>query len=292
MSNSKNSLKPESNSSNKRKSSRKKDKSKVRSGNKKRDLPPRPKAVVRTQEENVNLKVKKEKVKDLTPKPRASKRKPDIKGRVEDHVLKYNQLFELLDAEIERKSREKEKGVRSLQKVRKSLKNMRKEVPYITRSKEGRKIASTRKHSTGGLEMKYHISEDLRNFLQLGPKDTITRLDATRAICVYARLKKGEDREPTLKWAYLNPNGKRDLQNKDNKIAIVPDKALSKLLDYKRYQRDVAKGKITKKVKDKTTGESSKQKVKDDDLYYWVIQKLITPHFLEAEVTLVKKNQG
>lgn len=281
MSNLKNPSSSGRKSSNEHKGSRKK----VKSGNKKRDLPPRPKV---KEVPNEDVKLKKEKVvKDPTPKPRAPKRKPDIKGRIEDHVLKYNQLFELLDAEIERKSREKEKGVRSLQKVRKSLKNMRKEVPYITRSKEGRKIASTRKPSIGGLEMKYYISADLRNFLQLGPKDTITRLDATRAICVYARLKKGEDRKPTLKWAYLNPDGKRDLQNKDNKKAIVPDKALGNLLNYKRYQKDVAKGKITKKVKDKTTGESSNQKVKEDDLYYWVIQKLITPHFLEPEVTLV-----
>ena len=59
--------------------------------------------------------------------------------------------------------------------------------------------------------------------------------------------------------------------------------ALSKLLRYDHYKTDVKNGKVTKKVKDKTTGKVSNVTMTDDMLYYWVIQKLVGIHFLKEQ---------
>lgn len=238
--------------------------------NKKRVLPPKPKVV----EEDPPPRNKKKEPK-IEPKIRAPRKRPTI----EDHISNYNQLFDLLNAEIERKSREQEKGVRSLRKVRKRLLQMRKEVPYITRSKAARKYASMRKiPENGGINLPLSISKELRNFLEVEKGLKLSRLDVMRAICVYCHFKDGETRENMLRWKYLNPKGKRNLQNKDNGQIIEPDTKLSKLLNYEKYKKDVANRKVKRIVKDKNTGSKKSVPVKDDALYYCTIQKLITPH--------------
>lgn len=250
----------------------------------KRALPPKPKKVkiVPDEKEEVEdneaeeVETNEGEMVDIKPKTRQ-------KATMESHLANYIEVFALLDAEIDRKSREKEKGARSFRKVRKILKKMRKEVPQITRSKIGRAQSSTRKESTSGIMMKCSISEELAKFLGISPSEKLSRIDATRGICVYSHLKEGEAREEMLRWGYLNPGGKRNLQNQHDKKAIVPDAKLSKLLRYSEYKKNVAAGKITKKIKDKGTGKTSVVPLSSDSLYYWVIQKLITVHFLEDD---------
>lgn len=152
------------------------------------------------------------------------------KATIHDHINHYNTLLDLINGEIDRKSRSKENGVRVLQKARKLVESMRKELPHITRSKEARAALSTRKNTSSGFTIKYYVSEELANFLQIDSQvDTVSRVDATRAICVYARLKEDEKREEILKWSYLNPEGSRDLQNPENKRTLIPDKTLAVL---------------------------------------------------------------
>jgi chromatin remodeling complex protein RSC6 len=210
-----------------------------------------------------------------------STRAPRKKPTIMDHIGHYDQLFNLLDTEIDRKSREKEKGTRSLRTIRKTLIQMRKEVPQITRSKEARKQSSTRKETTSGLMMKFVISNELADFLKVPRSTRLSRVEVTRAICIYAHLKDNEKRDEMLRWKYLNPGGTRNLQFPQDKKAIIPDKALSKLLRYDEYKKKVASGLVTHKSKNKETGKVDIVKVKTDALYYWAIQDLLNVHFLK-----------
>ena len=112
---------------------------------KKRELPPLPpKTVKKSTSEKVSEKKTSKKVKDNTdedptvenvePKTRAPRKKPTM----EDHIGNYNKILTMLDEEIDRKSREKEKGVRTFRKVKKILIKMRKELPVVARSKAAR----------------------------------------------------------------------------------------------------------------------------------------------------------
>jgi len=264
---------------------------------KKRELPPLPpKKVKKSTSEKVSEKdnkKKSKKVKDNTdedptvdpaatvenaePKTRAPRKKPTM----EDHIGNYNKILTMLDEEIDRKSREKEKGVRTFRKVKKILIKMRKELPVVARSKAAR-IKSSNSGKMGGIMIKYQISKELADFLQV-PHDTkLSRVETTRAICAYSHLKEDEKREGMLAWVYLNPDGKRNLQNPLDHKAILPDKALSKLLRYDQYKKDVKAGKITKNMKDKETGKVIQVKMSDDMLYYWVIQRLVGVHFVKT----------
>lgn len=197
---------------------------------------------------------------DLNGEEEVEKKKR-VKPTIYDHIAHYDQLLDLINSEIDRKSRSMEHGVRPLQRVRKLVTDMRKELPRVTRSKEARLALSTRKNTSSGLTMKYYVSEELAKFLQIDASvDTVSRIDATRAICAYANLKEDEQRETTLAWAYLNPGRKRNLQNPANKKTIIPDKALASLL---RKKAGTAKG-------------------GGDALEYTSIQSLINHHFLEA----------
>ena len=209
-------------------------------------------------------------------------RKKRHKATIYDHIDHYNQLLNLIKFEIDRKSRSKESGVRVLQKARKMVEDMRKELSHVTRSKEARNALSTRKNTSSGFTMKYYVSEELANFLQLDAStDTVSRIDATRAICVYAHLKENEKREDILAWSYLNPGCARDLQNPANKKTILPDATLASLLQYNQYKKDVKSGDITQKTKNKQTGVVGQKKVAQNALDYTSIQRLISHHFLQ-----------
>jgi len=212
----------------------------------------------------------------LTDETKAKRRKRTI----EEHITRYDTLFELLNTEIDRKSRMMEKGVKTLRTVRKVLEEMRKDVPHIAKSKAARQFASNRKESSSGIMIQYPISKELADFLQLPHDTSLSRVDATRAICVYANIKENEKRETMLRWKYLNPGGKRNLQVPYDKRAIVPDKKLTKLLGYDEYKRKVANGEIMQKVKNKETGMITSVEVSNDALYYTTIQRLVGIHLL------------
>ncbi len=212
---------------------------------------------------------------------------------IEDHIAHYKTLMDLLDAEIDRKSRGKEKGVRSFQKAKKLLTQMRNELTKLPLSKAARTLASTRKvNGSSGLSNQYRVSEELANFLNIDPEtETVSRMDTTRAVCVYIKLNPEEVREPTLKWAHLNPGSKRDLQDPAKKSRIIPDKKLSSLLRYPQYKKDVAKGLITQKQKDRETGIITDIVVEDTGLYYTSLQRLIKHHFIEVVKDEVAKEE-
>jgi len=248
----------------------------------KRELPPRPPAkpvpVPRPKSKAIKVKSEEDTV-DVE-----KQRQPRKKATIEGHIEKYDQVLALLDAEIDRKSREKEKGARAFRKVRKIVVQMRKELPVVTKSKAARMQSSMRKNTISGIMIQCQISEELAKFLQVPPDTRISRIEATRAICAYAHWKEDEKREPVLRWKHLNPDGKRNLQNPQEKKAVIPDKTLNKLLRYDQYRKDVKNGKVYKKVKDKETGKVNLVQMKTDILYYWVIQRLISDHFLKDDV--------
>lgn len=193
---------------------------------------------------------------------------------VEEHISHYDNVIEMLDSEIQRKSKLGDGGVKFLRKLRKRITSLKKEFPVVI-SRKGRYRGNKK---TSGLIKKYPISEELADFLEIDHNTLISRLDATRAICVYSKLGLNEEREEMLKWKHLNPDGKRNLQNPDNRSVILPDAKLSKLLKYDKYKKLVSAGKITKNKINKETGRKTKEVVVDPELRYWVIQRLITKH--------------
>lgn len=202
---------------------------------------------------------------------------------LESHLARFDGLLDYLKTEIEKRSKAKEKGVRVLLSTRKIIKELRKETPYIAHKRKPRDPNLPR-NTLSGFTQEYPISAELAAFLQIEDEEPrLSRLDATRAICTYAHLKEDEQREEMLKWAYLNPGGKRNLQNTKDKKAIVPDAALSKLLKYDEYKKQVKSGKVTKKVTvDKDTRRKEDVVVTSDLLYYWTIQKLLNQHFIKT----------
>ncbi len=249
----------------------------------KRSLPPRPvKPVVEEPVDAEDVEEDNEELEDnfeAAPKVRGPRKKATIEG----HIAKYNDLLALLDAEIDRKSREKEKGARAFRSARKIVVALRKELPQVTRSRAARLKSSTRRQTASGITKPLPISKELAAFLKVDENTELCRVEATNGICVYARLKADEKRESMLRWKHLNPGGKRNLQNALIKKAITPDAALSKLLRYGQYKKDVAAGKVTIKSKDKETGKILNKIVTDDLMYYYVMQKLIGVHFLNGD---------
>jgi chromatin remodeling complex protein RSC6 len=187
--------------------------------------------------------------------------KKRTKPTIYDHIAHYEQLLNLINGEIDRKSRTRENGgVRILQKSRKMIETMRKELVHITRSKEARAALSTRKKTLSGLTMKYFVSQKLADFLQIDSEvDTVSRVDVIRAVCVYAHIKPDEKREDILVWSYLNPGSKRNLQNPNNKKTILVDRVLSNLFNKKGDDPSLKNG-----------------------IGYNSIQGLVNHHFLEA----------
>jgi len=207
-------------------------------------------------------------------------KRPRKKATMQEHVQHYNDIIALLDSEIDRKSRLKETGVRTFQKTRKMLLQMKKELPQVSRSKEAKALCSTRKKNINtGLNLEYSISEEMVEFLGVDSDTTLTRVDVMRAICVYIHRRPEEDREAVKKWFYLNQKGKRNLQDPNDRKYIIPDEKLSKLLNYKKFVQEVKKGKVYKKSKNED-GNIILVKLVDTRLSYMFIQKLIKDHFI------------
>ncbi len=247
-----------------------------------RVLPPKPEP-----EKKETTPIKKEKKVKLPKEP--TEKKPRTRPTIEKHIAHYDDLVKLLDAEIDRRSRERDKGTRTFRAVRKTLIKMRKEIPYVARSKSARLLCSSRRDVKSGLLMQFEISDQLCDFLLVPHGTRLSRIEATRAICAYSHIRENESRPEMLVWSHLNPGGKRNLQNPRDKKSIIPDKALSKLLGYHKYKKSVAKGLVSKKIKNNETGETTMVPLTNDFLYYWVIQKLIGAHFLKDDAISEEK---
>jgi len=223
-------------------------------------------------EENSSL----EELQEVQPKTRKPKTKPTL----ESHLKRYDDIIEFVKTEIDRKKTNSEPGVRPLQRIGKELKSMRSEVPRISKKRGYRKNSDNR---VSGFTLECEISGELRKFLGLKPKDKVTRRDVTNALCVYVHLKDNEKREGMLRWAHLNKDD-RDLRDETNKMHIVPDKNLAKLLNYNQYKKDVKSGKITSTSTNKETGEVTENVVSDDGLYYRTMQQLIQVHIPKTKL--------
>ncbi len=211
--------------------------------------------------------------KDAVPDPVKKKpRAPRKKVTLETHLAKLDSLLKLLDDEIDRKSREKEKGTRTFQRIRKVVREIKRETPKIANAKRRVRVTGNR---VSGFMIKYPVNEEGARFLQLDKGTPLSRRELTNAICVYAHRKPDEIRELMLKWDYLNLKGERDLQKPGERMVILPDDTLTKLLRYEEYQKQVKAGKIIKRVKIKETGKTVEKIQTDDSLYYYVVQKLI-----------------
>jgi chromatin remodeling complex protein RSC6 len=205
------------------------------------------------------------------------------KVTLESHLEKYSDLLKVIDLEIERKQKEREKGARVLRSVRKTLKELEKEVPKLSHAR--RRAVSTGAKKVSGLELKYRVSDELADFMKIPRGSSVSRNDATNAVCVYVHIHSGETRPQMVKWSHLNPGGKRNLQDPENKMAILPDKALRRLLRYDEYCRHISEGKITREVTDKTSGVKEEVVVDDPTLKYCTVQKLLCPHLGEVDKT-------
>lgn len=191
------------------------------------------------------------------------------------HMKKYDDLIALLTEELEKKKKKSEPGTRVFAKAISKLSKMQTEVPKVAKSMK-KKRKST--NATSGFSIGCKISDELAAFIKVDSGTILTRSEISNALNAYIRLNPNEEREDVLKWSYLNPEGKRNLQDQTNKTRIIPDRALSKLLKYDAYQKDVAAGKVTKGVTNKITKEKEYTVQTDDKLYYQTIQKLIQRH--------------
>ncbi|AMQ10855.1 SWIB/MDM2 domain-containing protein [Brazilian marseillevirus] len=183
-------------------------------------------------------------------------------------------IIESISSEIDRlkETTEKVKGARFLSKIRKQLSDVNRQVPRIRNGRAKKRVVK----GNSGIKKPKEISDELADFLQVERGTLLSMADVTSAVCTYIRVKDDETNPEKLesrkRWIGLNPDGKRNLQDQSSKKNIVPDEALSKLLRYEQYQKDVASGKVTVK----STGTV----VTDDRLNYCVLQKLIAPHFI------------
>lgn len=212
---------------------------------------------------------------DSSPKKRGPRRVVTY----ENHMQKFDELIKLIDEEIDRKSKDREKGVRTLRSINKMVKELQKDSEKISHRRRQTKNGNSK---VSGFNYPCRISKELADFLGKDEEFTPTRKEITNAICVYCHVKPDEKRDHMKKWMYLNPEGKRNLQSPENKMIIFPDDKLKKLFKYNQYQKDVKSGKIVSKRRDKKTGEETTVKIEDDGLRYCVFQRLIKPHILET----------
>jgi hypothetical protein len=200
----------------------------------------------------------------------------------ETYEEKCDAVINFLNEQIEKMCKEKKQGVRTLQKTRKMVVGLKKDIPKLKKRRRARKGAIN-----SGLTAEVNISDELKSFLNLDrlreynnleedQELSFNRNDITRALAVYIRYDAVNSTPLKDRWAYLNPGGTRNLQNPANKKQIIPDAKLSKLLQYKSYQKHVKEGKIFKKKK--TGDEVEEVPVTDDGLDYCVMQRLITKH--------------
>lgn len=131
------------------------------------------------------------------------------------------------------------------------------------------------------LMKKVSVSPDLSKFLKLKKGERVSRSEVNTAVTMYINIKDLKAVAPEKKkWVNrMNPGGKRCLQDEEHHNIIVPDKALSSLLNYPAYQKKVKAGKQVWRRKNKETGEYEDMVEDNDRLTYSVVQHLLAPHF-------------
>ncbi|MDB4769443.1 SWIB/MDM2 domain-containing protein [bacterium] len=217
--------------------------------------------------------------------PKEKKRSPRKKPTLDSYVEKMDVLIGRLTKEIDQRAKPTDedgrggKDTKFLKSIRRELDGLRKQAPKVIASKRG---VSRDGKSVSGFILPCEISPELAAFIGVDPDSTPSRGDVTNAVCAYIRLKDDEKREHMLKWKHLNPNRERDLQNPYDKMAIKPDKALSKLLNYDQYCEDVTNGLVTIQKKKQGSREKEEVTVKDSSLKYYVLQKLLKPHIIRT----------
>ena len=230
---------------------------------------------------------KKSKEKEVESEEKKKPRAPRKKVTLENHLEKYDELLALLDAEVERKQKEREKGTRVFRSIRKSVRELKSDAPKLANA---RRKAYTGEKRVSGLELKCEITDELADFMQVKRGTTPSRNDITNAICAYIHLRSDEHRPQVLEWAHLNPGGKRNLQNPQDRMKIIPDEKLGKLLGYEKYKSDVAEGKMKETVTNKKTRKRENVIVTDPSLKYYVVQRLIRDQIV-GTFKLEKQNE-
>lgn len=192
-------------------------------------------------------------------------------------------IITILDAEIDKRKKtlDKNKGLTTFRSVKKKVEKIQKSLPKFM------KKTRNNKNIKNNFNKLVSISEELAEFLKVDKNIKMTREDINCAIFTYINIKSDESRDKMLKWKYLNwhnDNPVRDLRDKEKKDIIIPDEALSKLLNYENYQKEINKflSKDSEEPHEKSIfSNKNGSHPKDDKLRYTSVIKLIQPHIIK-----------
>lgn len=206
-------------------------------------------------------------------------RNPRRKFTYTEYEAKIDDILEKLTLEIEKhqKVQNKQTGAKALRTIRKDVKELKSQLKSVS-SGPKRSHQQGSKPKSSGFVGRCNISDELRLFLELQPDQEVSRSEIINALNVYVNIKDDETREQMLKWKHLNPDGKRNLQDPNNGMKIIPDDKLSKMLRYEQYKQDVSDGKIKRNQTDKETKKKSVIVETDTSLKYYTLPKLINFH--------------
>lgn len=195
---------------------------------------------------------------------------------LDEHISLFNEILANVDREIEDRCKRRGEGVRFLQKTRKQLKTLKKQVPRV------RKNQPSTHQRVSGFGLPCRIDETLRAFLKLDADATPTRHEIRDALSVYIKFNPADKRPKMQRWSYLNPQGERNLQDDTLRSVIHPDSQLSELLNYREYMERVQRGEVKGKRKDPETGQRHEVTIHSEDLTYCVVQQLFQQRILET----------
>lgn len=129
---------------------------------------------------------------------------------------------------------------------------------------------------------KLNISPQLAAFLKLENGERVTRVDINTAITMYINVSDRKNVSPEKrKWLErMNPDSVNRCLQSEIKSIIIPDEALSNLLNYPAYQQRVKDGKQLWRRRNQMTGEFESVVETNDKLSYFIIPYLLAPHLL------------
>lgn len=193
---------------------------------------------------------------------------PRVKMTFELYDELCNNLVEKLTATIEEKV---QVGSRYLGSIRAAVKDLQKKAARLSKKK---RVRDPNTVTVNGFDRTVNVTPDMRKFLGVSEDEELTRKDLTVAVCTYIKVKEGEARESSLRWATLNPGGKRDLQDPDNKKFIKPDATLRKLFNLDERDKKIKAGTLTTKAGTLIT---------DNRIAYTTLQSLLAAHVVKNE---------